>query len=143
MNPSFVSCSVSATSVAIYRSSSQCPSGTVEVTWFRFAPICVVMLYGRRFNFAIIRLLTAVSSANTFFVVVCDFRVKNSKREWAYNPFPLFVAVCLSIKICYRFPITARYLVSSSFTLGNRKNNPIMFGKTIAKIIASEKSITD
>ena len=35
------------------------------------------------------------------------------------------------------------YLVSSSFTFGKRKNNPIMLGKTSPKIIASENPQTE
>ena len=38
--------------------------------------------------------------------------------------------------------IALRYLSSSSFTLGYRKNRPIIFGNTKARIIASENLIT-
>ena len=39
--------------------------------------------------------------------------------------------------------ILAKYLVNSSFTFGYNNNKPIMFGKTSANIIASEKAQTE
>jgi hypothetical protein len=39
--------------------------------------------------------------------------------------------------------IAAKYLLSSSFTFGNKKNKPTIFGNTIPSIIASEKLITE
>ena len=36
--------------------------------------------------------------------------------------------------------IASKYLLSCSFTTGNKKNNPIMLGNTIANIIASENA---
>lgn len=39
-------------------------------------------------------------------------------------------------------PIASKYLDNSSRTFGKRKQSPIMFGTDIAKIIASEKSVT-
>ena len=41
------------------------------------------------------------------------------------------------------FRQASRYRLSSARTLGNSRNSPAMLGKTMAKIIASEKSITD
>jgi len=36
--------------------------------------------------------------------------------------------------------MASKYLESCFLTTGNKKNKPIILGKTIAKIIASEKS---
>ena len=38
------------------------------------------------------------------------------------------------------FLMAFKYLFNSFLTTGNNKYNPIMFGNTIAKIIASEKA---
>ncbi|KAA1260789.1 hypothetical protein LF1_33310 [Rubripirellula obstinata] len=43
----------------------------------------------------------------------------------------------------YRLPHASRNADSSWRTRGKSRNRPSMLGKTIAKIIASEKSITD
>jgi hypothetical protein len=38
--------------------------------------------------------------------------------------------------------IALKYLASSSLTFGNKKNKPIKLGTAMAKIMASEKSVT-
>ena len=38
------------------------------------------------------------------------------------------------------FFIASKYILSCSLTTGNKKYKPIMFGNTIAKIIASENA---
>ena len=51
------------------------------------------------------------------------------------------------LRICnypfLRGAIALKYFPNSSFTLGNKINKPIIFGKTKAKIIASEKAHTE
>ena len=42
----------------------------------------------------------------------------------------------------FRFFMALRYSFNANFTFGNRKSNPIMLGKTKAKIMASENLIT-
>ena len=39
-------------------------------------------------------------------------------------------------------PIAFKYFDSSSLTFGNKKHKPITLGTAIAKIMASEKSVT-